>query len=149
MSAGDTLPGDVRVYRVLRPVHVSAETQLPLWTAFQPSSADYEHARSHAVPVRVSAWDGRKVSPTEAARYRGVSDAQIFALEVGALERVTGVPLRVVEDPDGAPPGVPDEVRGAHVGIEGLARAEVEARPRYRARLQRVADLASPVALSD
>lgn len=148
MSAGDPLAPDATVLRALRAIHVSPESALPTWDAFQPTTADRAHATERGAPVRVSVWNRAHVSPERARALRNAPDAAVFELAVShvlAAGERAHAPLAVVEDPDGAAPDLPGATRAAHAGIEGLDRKPGEARVPYRARLQLLANAARRV----
>lgn len=124
MAAGDPLPAHATVVRLptVRQVHVSGEQLYPRPDAFALSSAE-RAARDRGERVRVSVWDLARIS-VAAARASRATEVVAFALEVGAvtvLANALAYPgLRVVEDPDAAPPDASPQVRSAHAGIEGL-----------------------------
>lgn len=132
----DAIPPEVDVLRVIKPkmaIHVPEGARYPTWEAMRPTEEDKER-----LPVRVSVWDSRRTSVTEAVALRVAAtqadpartndeDFLAFALEVAAVRDVgaelNNQRMRVVRDPDGIVqciallPGA-----DGHSGIEGLDR---------------------------
>jgi hypothetical protein len=108
----------------------------PTWQELAPSEADKQDALTRDGPVRVSVWDAQLTTIAAAKAFRSrstiVLSAQVSAVvAVGARE--------VVYDPLPMPEAAREGADG-HCGIEGLERPPGEPRPRWKDRLQRVAD---------
>jgi hypothetical protein len=146
-SEGEPLPVATHVLRLPRPPKdFNADKWAPDWEVLKPSTGDEKDAEQRGKPVRVSVWDGHRTTINQARAFRAGATIvlRLEVREVLEVAEATRHELCVVYDPLKPPD---DDHPGAdgHAGIEGLRRAQMEPRPEWKARLQRLADRAKLV----